>query len=80
MKMQMGKVEIRIPDSDPAKRICRYCKKPGAQKWDGGETSHYRWNAATQASELVIHIEYCCVDCDINNKWFGLSEEDFRQR
>ena len=63
------------PDRDPEKRICKFCGKSDASRWDGGMGgiichTNKPW-------ETLKAAQYCCIECDPRHKWFDLEEEDF---
>lgn len=65
---------IYKPSKDPDKRVCVFCKKEDATRWDGGFQFH-----TVRDGKLVpvIGPQYCCIDCDTRHKWFDLDEEDY---
>jgi len=63
------------PVRDPAQRICKFCGKPNATKWDGGLGGVICWT--NKPWETLTAAQYCCEECDSRNKWFDLTNEDF---
>jgi hypothetical protein len=64
-----------LPNPDPAKRTCLYCKKPDSPLWDGGFGGMICHRDGTMTP--ITEAQYCCYDHDPNNKWFDLDESDF---
>ena len=61
------------PEPDPLKRICFVCGKPGADRWSGCDG----WTM-TEGGMQNMGPDYAHTECDAEDHWFTLREEDFR--